>query len=76
MTPERIRAAAQVLRVTYLPIMLDGSDDWRDSVDISEPLADLLDAHASLVEYAPPRASKGFQTTISALVDAIEGAHP
>lgn len=75
MTPARIRAAAATLRVTYLPVLFGHEGhDWREAVDVSESLADLLDGHASLLEYSPPRNSKGFAKTVGALVEKIEEA--
>lgn len=51
MTVERIRDAAHTLRVTYLPIMRGASgEDWREQVDVSELLADLLYKQAAAIE--------------------------
>lgn len=72
-SPARIRNAVSILRVVYLPVMKAAPDeDWRQQVDASEALADLLDLHAGLVEFGPPRDSRPFRKAVTAVVVKIE----
>ena len=69
----RIRDAAALLRVTYLPVMNSSHDeDWRQQLDVAEQLADLLGDLADVVKYATPRGSSSFLGALTALVDKLE----
>lgn len=81
MTPERIRAAAQTLRVTCLPVLRGHEDDWVRAVDISEALGDVLDRiadSATVLEaagFAVAELQEPEYRAIFALVAKIEEAH-
>lgn len=78
MTAARIRDAAKILRVCYLPVMA-GHEDWHDVPDLAERLADLLERMADsigVVEHLfdPAELELPEYVALLALVDQLEGA--